>query len=213
MDGEVGQVQKEGPFAMLADEANGGLIENVREVGAGRGPIEAGHIAGLFAERGKVLFWRSLFIPADIQIKALFPRPESWASQVPLADVPRGIPGRLKSLRQGHFGQRQLFFCFRLCQAMKWHVIAAGEPVGDVQTGRPFARHQCRSRGGADRRGCVGLREPHSLRGQPVDMRRLVIPAAVAAQVRPAQVIEHDQDDIRSRVSFARSQVGGVIAE
>ena len=36
-----------------------------------------------------------------------------------------------------------------------------------------------------------------SLRGEPVDVRRLVVAAAVAGQIGIAEIIGHDEDDVR----------------
>src|SRR5262249_413522 len=55
-----------------------------------------------------------------------------------------------------------------------------------------------------DRAGRIRLREPHSVSGQAVEMQRAMIPAAVTPQIRPPQIIGHDQDDVGRGVGTTR---------
>ena len=48
----------------------------------------------------------------------------------------------------------------------------------------------------ADRLGAVAAGEAHPLRGEPVEVGRVVVLAAVAAEVVDAQVVGVDQDDV-----------------
>ena len=68
-----------------------------------------------------------------------------------------------------------------------------------------LAAHQRRARRLAVRAAGVAAGEPHPLRRQAVDVRRLVILAAVTGDVGVAEVVGEDEDD----VGFAR-RVGGV---
>jgi hypothetical protein len=40
------------------------------------------------------------------------------------------------------------------------------------------------------------LREPHPARGEPVDVGRLVKLAAIGANVRPAHVVDEEEDEV-----------------
>src|SRR5205823_2294729 len=73
-----------------------------------------------------------------------------------------------------------------------------------------LAGHQAGPRGGAIL-AVVVAGEAQALRGEAVDVRRLVVLRALAAQVRPAEVVGQDEDDIGPPGSLrpGRVQVGG----
>jgi hypothetical protein len=71
----------------------------------------------------------------------------------------------------------------------------SGNVLRDAEAGLVLARLQIGPRGRADR-PCIELRESHPLAGQPVDVRRFVEAVAVTRQVRPAEIIGQDQDDV-----------------
>ena len=77
----------------------------------------------------------------------------------------------------------------------------AGNPIGDVQPSRILAGHQRGPRRRANGARRVIGREPHAVAGQPVDVRRLVEIAAVAAEVGPTQIVGDDENDVRLRQS------------
>ena len=62
-----------------------------------------------------------------------------------------------------------------------------------------LAAHQRGPGGLAVRAAGVAVGEPHPLGGQAVDVRRLVVLAAEAADVGVAEVVGQDEDDIRPR--------------
>ena len=65
----------------------------------------------------------------------------------------------------------------------------AGDPVGDVESGRVFAGQERGAGGGADRAGRITVGEADAILGELVDMRSLVEAAAVAGKVSLAHVI------------------------
>ena len=61
-------------------------------------------------------------------------------------------------------------------------LIAAGEEGG--------------ARGGTDAAVGVGLGETDALGGEPVEVGRLVVAAAIAGEVGVAEVVGHDEEDV-----------------
>ena len=70
---------------------------------------------------------------------------------------------------------------------LRGHAAAHRQPPG----------HQGRAAGRAVGRARVEVRPPLALRGHPVEMRRAYRGMAVGSEVAPAQVVGHDQDDVR----------------
>ena len=67
----------------------------------------------------------------------------------------------------------------------------------DASAGGVLTGQDARARRGAQRAGGIGLRESDAAGGQPVEVGRLMILAAEAGEVAPAQVVGEDQDDVR----------------
>ena len=66
---------------------------------------------------------------------------------------------------------------------------------------RPISKHEfvrCISRIFAQRRLDVGTVEAHALCSQSVDIGRMQIRMTIAAQVIPAELVEHDEQDVLS---------------
>ena len=90
-------------------------------------------------------------------------------------------------IRQLHAEQRQVV---RLAEVLR-------APVHPLPI-RIASRHQRRACRGADGRH-VKLREARPLCGQLVDVRRQLAVTAIEARIRPAEVVGHDEDDVRRR--------------
>src|SRR5687768_13240817 len=78
--------------------------------------------------------------------------------------------------------------------------LMAGNPVGDVQASRVFARHDGCPRGRADRAGRVAAGETHSASRKTVNVGRFVERAAVTAQIGPTHVIDEEENDVRGPI-------------
>ena len=118
-------------------------------------------------------------------------------SQMPLSEQARDISGTLEGLRQRDFFQRQFL-----------HVIDGAERSGSPR--KPFdAAHRVHPRSGSilptnqggscrltvrTRRVTIG--EFHALGGHAVDVGRLVVFASVTGQIRVAEVVREDEDEI-----------------
>src|SRR5262249_34489066 len=98
------QVEKERLVFMLLDEVFGFGGQAVGQVLAGRSGVQPRHEPAVALKGRKVTERRARVIAGDVQVKALSFRPESRATQMPLADMSGGVAGRLQG-----FGKRRLF--------------------------------------------------------------------------------------------------------
>ena len=119
-----------------------------------------------------------------------------------------GVTGFFQVLRERDFFQRQFLAELGAIELLAGHILPAWQPIGEMEPGRPLAGHDAGPRRRADRAGSIGLREPHSVGSEAVDVRRFVIRAAVAAQVRPAEVVHQDENDVGAR-RFGGEYSGG----
>jgi len=139
---------------------------------------------------------------ADIVIEALFVGILLVRPEVPLSDVAGGVASRLQSL-----GDRNLFELhpqsigraqqlFVSSTDVFGRVLLVGgdpaalesrpDPVRNAQSGRVTTRHHSSTRRRADSARGIGVSETHTFGGELVDIRRLIVLAAVTAGVFPA---------------------------
>ena len=105
--------------------------------------------------------------------------PRRLAPQMPLAHHPRVVSRLLQQFRE------------RLLRA-----VEPVEPTAPVLVA-VLARGDCRAAGRTDRVRAEAVVQPHALGRQAIDVRRLVDPAAVAADGRRGVVVGHDEQDVR----------------
>ncbi len=162
---------------------------------------------------------------ADVVIKALLVGPVWFRAKVPLADVARSVAGGLQRLGDGDLVE---LHPVRVRRAEELAVpesdvlgrVLRGRPVldmpdvdivGDADARGVSPGHDRGARRRAHRARGVAVGEAHPLRREAVDVRRLVVPAAVAGDVCPAEIVDEDQDDVRlprCRADRARAQGG-----
>ena len=68
----------------------------------------------------------------------------------------------------------------------------------DPDVARVLPEHESGPGGGADRASGVVLGEPHPLRRHAIEARRRDLSLAVASEIGPAQVIGHDENEVRA---------------
>src|SRR5687767_5491946 len=120
-------------------------------------------------------------------------------AEAPLADGRGGVTAGLEGFGEGHFIGRQRLLAGELGP------ILFGEPipgafflvVADRGVTEVLAGHQRAARRRAYRRAGVELREPHSFGGELVEVRRLDVTLAIAAELAEAEIVADDQDDVR----------------
>jgi hypothetical protein len=121
------------------------------------------------------------------------PRFLTSCAEVVLTELPRGIAERLQQL-----GDRDIL-------GLEADIHAGHPDLAQAGAVDALAGDERRAAGGAALLA-VGVREPHPLVGDPVDVRRPVAhqPVAVAAQVRDPDVVSPDHEDVRL-VSFGHA--------
>ena len=75
--------------------------------------------------------------------------------------------------------------------------MLARQVIGYPDTSGIFACHDAGARWRTDRTSGVSVRELHSARSEPVQIRRLIELAAITTQVSPAKVIHQDDDEVQ----------------
>jgi len=183
---EVRQVEQERLIPMALDEVDGPVRQEVRQVLALR--------VGRLRRRLEVeMAARRLdgFIEAAL-CRVVFGR----VAQVPLAEHPRRVAGLLELVGERIAVEGQLGHVVDRAQRPRPPIEAVDRADGvGAGAGAVLPGEQGRAR----RRAILAMvvvGQPHALRGESVDVRRLVIPAAEAAQVGPAEVVRQDEDDV-----------------
>ena len=153
----------------------------------------------LILKRRKVAQWRTRVIARDVDVEALFFRPEAVPAKVPFADVRRRVTGGFERLRKRDFVQRQFVAERRTVQHLIGAIRATGYPVGNLQPRRVLPRKQCGPRRRTNRARGIRLGELHPRRCHAIQVRRLVERAAIAAEIRPPEIVCNDEYDVRLR--------------
>jgi len=186
--GVVAHVEEERLVPVAADELDGLEVHAVDEVlppGQATGDL-AVEVVGMEVASAA----DAAVLGDDGLVEAVRPRGDFLravvrvAGEVPLADNPGGVAGRPERLGDGDVVGGEVL-----------RVVGA-EVVGDAHAGGPLPRHQGGAVRRADRRGGVGVGEAHAVAGETVQVGRLVERVAVAAQLRVAQVVGQDEDDV-----------------
>ncbi len=204
VDRVVRQGEKEGPVPVPLDEVERHVGQPVGEIRALRVPFEVGHIGDgpiRVLVRREVGAGLARVVHGEGEVEALDRGKVQLGAQVPLAHVPGRVSRLPKRLADSGLFQRKLAHVVSLQQET---VLLAADPVGEIEARGMFAGHQAGPRGRAHGTGRVELREPRAVGPQPVDVGGLVEAASVDAGVRPAQVVDHDQDDVQRRARGPR---------
>ena len=187
---EVGQVQQERLILVALDEVDGLVRQEVRQVLALR--------VGRLGRRLKIeMAPRGLdgFVEAALR-RVVFGR----IAQMPLPEHRGRITRLLELVGEGVALEGELGDVVDRAQRPRPPVEAvdAADGVG-AGAGAVLAGEEGRSR----RRAVLAMvvvGQPHALRGEPVDVRRFVIPAPEATEVGPAEVVGQHEDDVRRPV-------------
>ena len=118
---------------------------------------------------------------------------------MPFADVAGRVSRRFQHFRESDFLQRQLPERIWLQEPLVRSIGSAIKKIGQVQPSRVFAGENAGPRRRADRASGIGIGESHSIRGEPVDVRRVVVFATVAADIAATEIVHEDDDDVRRR--------------
>ena len=148
--------------------------------------------------------------PADVHIEPLVFRPKTraaacrveldwFAGKVPLAEEAGCVAGFPETLSNGNGPERQYVFRggwldFPVFGPEGGTILAM---LGDMQPRGSQPGDQRAARGRADWRRRISMGEANPLPGQPVEPGCVQAVVALAAQIHPAQVINHDEQHMR----------------
>jgi len=164
---------------------------------------------------------RHLLVVVDLERAAIGSRLAHAQHVVePPVNLLRLLPGRGPAEVAGiHVGRDPLLVAVELVGADEMHLAGkAGSVAGGAQIVREgrhargelgrvvpgadaahaLARHHREARGRAERRVAVGVLEERAAPGERVDVRRLDQRMAVAGQRLRRELVEHDEEDVRS---------------
>jgi hypothetical protein len=201
--GVMGQVEEERPLSGHVDHLERLVGQAVGQILAGLPARQAGHIPVFAPETVRALVGmeeRGGSAPesaSDVDIETLRLGIKARRTQVPLADQ-RGEVARVVEV----FGERDLGKGQVADGGGRRHFPAARRvfgrfvPDGHTEARGMLAGHDGGAGRRAHRRGRVRLGEPHAVAGQAVEVRRLVQVGPVTAQVRPAQIVRQDQNNV-----------------
>ena len=123
-----------------------------------------------------------------------------FRSQMPLAHERCSISILAKRLCNRHLLKGQVGNIATLTQFVTRAAPAARrQPLGKQQTGGIPAGHNGRPSRRADIARGIAISKSHAFIGQAIDVRRLVVIAAVAAQILPTQVVYQEKNDVGLR--------------
>ena len=147
----------------------------------------------------------------QIQIKSLLQRRIRLRSEMPFAEVRRGIARVLQRFRErAVFGLQSchrlgldgllIGRCLLACRCLQHDLRHVAVRHRDARACRALSREQSRTRGRAQRTGRIRPSEGHAATGEACDVRCLVIRrVAVKRRVTPAQVVGENNNDVRLR--------------
>ena len=193
VDGVVREVNEERLFAILLDEADRLAGETVGEVF----PLRSIRQVREFI-RAEIGWWRALSATAQVEVEALMLGPMLGRfAEMPFSEESGFVAAGLQSLGEGDFIERQEWLNRRPLELLVRFVLAARQPVRDAQARGVFAGQDARARRRANRRGGVGIGKAHAFLRQAVKIGRFVKSASVATDVRPAEIIGEDENNVR----------------
>ncbi len=225
MHGIVAQIQEERLVAVGPDERDRLVRFPIGQVLAFSTRRQVGDLVELPLRPIGVEVARRLsqIAPAMVDMVALHLGEVRPLAQVPLADMATNISGRPKRLGQGQLvspheqriaGTEQ--FILRPAHILG-HILAglghnaalepATDPIGNSHASRIASGLHGRPGRRTDGTRRIPVGKSHPPGSQPVDLRRLEIPAPLACQIGPSQVVDQDQYDVGAVVSFCSTHL------
>ena len=159
-----------------------------------------------------------------IAIEAVLQRRIRFRPEMPFSKVPRRVTSGSQRLRQGLVSRvqpcrrtrsdrlrawpRLLIHC-RLEDDLRQLAIRRG----DSDASRTESGEKARPRGRTKRTRCVGVCESHPAFGEAFEIRRFVVfRVSVERGVRPAEIVDEDEHDVRRRLDGSTARTGAQTA-
>ena len=197
VNGVVRQIEEERLVAVALDEFLGLRRQPVGEIFAIGGVLQPRHEHALLVLVGsEITARRAGRVAGDVDVEAALLRQRSLAAEVPFADVAGGVSGLPQLRGNRRLAGRQLLIDDGTQQFLIGPIGAARQPVGEIEPGRILAGHERGACRRADRTSGVGIGETLALRGEAIEVRRLVILAAVAAEIGPTEIVGEDDNNV-----------------
>ena len=207
------QIQKERPVLMISQELNrlgGETLLRMNRPGRARVVADEHFLLAVLPQKlGVVVMGMSLASVAVEEIEALFVRVARRAeiSQPPLTDCAGRVAAGFEQ-----FGNRHQLVGNRTLPSellppefrAKFLGVFIFAIVANVRMSGMAARHQHAAGRRTNGRSAIKLREPHAVACEGVEVRRFNFRLPVAAEFGIAQVVGHDQDDVRRTGGFGR---------
>ena len=133
----------------------------------------------------------------DHRVEALLVGEVRGPAQVPLAERPARIARPLQRFGKRNYVQRQMLRAINRYAHLLERPPVAGDEVRNAQPRRILPRDDARPRRRTHRTRRVRVSEPHPLRRQPVNVRRLVERIPITPHVRPAQIVDQHEHEVR----------------
>ena len=190
--GVVRQVEEERPRGIFFQKRFGFIGEPVGDVLAFRRILQARQLATALVRREMALHAAPLEA-ADRHVETTPLGFEPFAPQVPFTDRRRDVVGPGEQLTQRDLFQRQLPERLGRLHFVFARMGFAGKEIGQADPRGILSRQQRRPGWRTNVTRGVSLRKPHPVGRQPIDVGRLVKPAAVTTQVDPAQIVHENQ--------------------
>ena len=176
----VGEVVAVGPsFRKRIDSPVGALVG--MEVAAGGTPFVASHVP-----LEPVAVRREVHHDLGLQPRHQVPLPDMSR---PIALDSEGFSQRGMAMLEPHRPVRRL--------QLGTDPVLTGNPVRHVRASRIEPGQQGRAGRRADRAGRVAVSEPHAVGSKAVYVRRLVEVAPIAAEIRPAEIVDQEDQEVR----------------
>ena len=207
MHGVIPEVEEEWFAFVLLDETDGAVGQNVSEVITFLPAFHARDIGRgmLVALVGEMVRARlPHLVSGNVEVESVGLRVVVAAAlvmglKVPLADVGSGVARLFQGLGEGGVFKWHVASKFRWGQPMaraEWTTRAA--VVSQMDPARILPGQDTRTGRRADRVRGVGISEKCSAAGKPVYIRRFVEGAAGDPEIRPPEVIDQKENDIRA---------------
>ena len=189
--GVVRKIEEERPIFRPLDELQRLVRQSVGQVFLLGSVGQPGQIVGR-----KIGRRRSAMVAGDVKFKTLILRQVAFAAEMPFTDEGRNVSALLERFRQRHLFERKVIRQRGPVEFLLRVIGPARQPVRDPEARGIFARHNARARRRADVARGIRAGEPHPLRRQPVEVRRLVERTPVTREIRPAQIVHQDEDHV-----------------
>ena len=195
MDRVKGEEGKERGVGLALDE-RGGVMREAKREGLPLRPIRHLWVSEGRKESSR---WAAPVVSADVAVETVVFREGALAAKMPLPCKEGSVATLFERLGQTGVFMRKLPDIFGgkdLIVALPIQPGSGSNPVSDAVASGVFPGHDAGAGGRADLTGSVAMSEADTLSCNTVNVRRLVVYAALDREIPDSQVIGEDKEDI-----------------